>query len=147
MNRIKNIIIDEDTFGITQGSLRMLRNALARNINQYIVIFEVPTNNLRCGFMILNKNTCMATFTGDGFRVDGGGEGEAGYKSAYTLFGLFGIGVYLYYRDPVDIDGLLYKGKTFIKQKFLAIAQNLANNLKEEQYVKPALRNPVYVRN
>lgn len=88
---IHKVIYDQATFGITSKSLQMLRNAIVDNLHDEIIVVEVPTNDICCGFVLLNKTTNTATWSGDGFRNDRGGEGGRGYKVALQLMDIFGI--------------------------------------------------------
>lgn len=88
---VNHIKFDENTFGITQRSLKVLRDTLIEKVKSRIAVVEIPTNDLCCGYLILDKNHNEAVYTGDGFRMDRCGEGGAGYRSAEALFGLLGI--------------------------------------------------------
>jgi len=88
---VTHIVYDPNTFGITQKSLKMLRDALAEKIKNRIIVVEVPTSDLCCGYFIFDWEWQNATWTGDGFRQDRRGEGGAGYRSAEVLLRLFGI--------------------------------------------------------
>ena len=85
------IIVDEETFGITVKSLKMLRNELAQRINNNIRVYQINTSNICCGFLIMDFTDMEAVWSGDGFRTDNGGEGGAGYRSAQALLKIFGI--------------------------------------------------------
>lgn len=74
----------------TQRSLQTLRNALAGSINNQIRLLEVQTNDHLTSYLILDLTQDTATWTGDGFRLDLGGEGGAGYNTARILLRIFG---------------------------------------------------------
>jgi len=40
---ITDVYFDEESFGVTQRSLKVLRDALARSIDHQIAVVEVPT--------------------------------------------------------------------------------------------------------
>jgi hypothetical protein len=142
--RIRRVVFEERAFGITQRSLQMLRDTLARSIDQHVAVFEVSTNDLCCGYLILNRDTGTVTFTGDGFRTDGGGEGGAGYRSAHALLDLFGIRAFPI--GPVDTEEI-YQGHTEpVRRKLLALAQELAGTLQQQDFVMIAEHGPGYVR-
>lgn len=84
------LIYDPSTFGITGKSLKMLRNSIALHMRDEIAVIEVPTGDILCGFLVLNKTQGTATWSGDGFRTDGGGEGGRGYNFAIKMFYMFG---------------------------------------------------------
>ena len=85
------LIFDRSTFGITSKSLKMLRNAIADNIHDEILVVEIPTTDICSGFLLLNKTASTATWSGDGFRHDKGGEGGRGYLAAHKMLDVFGI--------------------------------------------------------
>lgn len=99
------LIYNEETWGITYKSLEMLRNELAQRVYHEIAVIEIPTNVLCCGYLILDKTTGEAIWTGDGFRMDKAGEGGAGYKSAWALFDIFGLSSFVW---RWDVDPLRY---------------------------------------
>jgi len=141
---IKKVVFDENTFGITRTSLKMLRDTLARAIENHIAIFEIPTSDLCCGFLILDREREEAIFTGDGFRTDRGGEGGAGYKSAEVLFNLYGIRQF-YWDDILDILNGSYQ-RNDIKKRLIVLAQEIANEFSDSAFVRPMDNNPQYIR-
>ena len=141
---IRQVVFEENAFGITQGSLQMLRDTLARSIDQHIAVFEVYTNDLCCGYLVLNRDTGAATFTGDGFRTDGGGEGGAGYRSAHALMDLFRIRPFPI--GPVDIEEIYHGHTESVSNKLLALAQDLARSLHHQDFVTISNNKPGYVR-
>jgi len=142
--KIRQVVFEERAFGITQRSLQMLRDTLARSIDHHVAMFEVSTNDLCCGFLVLNRDTGTVTFTGDGFRTDGGGEGGAGYRSARALLDLFGVRAF--HAGPVDIEEI-YQGHTeAVRRKLLSLAQELAGTLRQQDFVMISDRGPGYVR-
>lgn len=56
--------VDPDTFGITQRSLKMLRNTLIEKANRRITVVQIPTNDLCCGYLILDENEAVYTASG-----------------------------------------------------------------------------------
>ena len=143
--RVVYVNFREETFGITQTSLKMLRDKLAEAIGHRLAVFEIPTSDLCCGFLILDWEEESATFTGDGFRMDRAGEGGAGYKTAEVLFRLFGIRAF-----PCDetLDSTeLYRGdRAFIEKKLLGLAQKLGDVVLDSEFRKPLKINPEYIR-
>ena len=141
---MRMITIDIETFGITQRSLKMLRDTITKAASQHIAVFEIPTNDLCCSFLILNRDTQRATFTGDGFRMDGGGEGGAGYRSAQALLDMFGIRVFRW--ETINIEEI-YQGKvTQAEAMLLAMAREIDKSLDERDYVVPLKTTPGYIR-
>ena len=91
------LLLDVNTFGITETSLIRLRNELARRIDNHVEIHKIDTNVCCCGFLLLDFTKDEAVWTGDGFRTDGGGEGGVGYNTAMALLEIFGD-------SPYDMD-------------------------------------------
>ena len=145
---ITDVYFDEESFGITQRSLKVLRDALARSIDHQIAVVEVPTNDLCSGFLILNKSTGIATFTGDGFRMDGGGEGGAGRKSAMALLTIYGIIPILWEPEScqISIDEIYQGEKEKVKRKILNLAKDISKTLTKRDYIKVSKKRPYYVR-
>ena len=141
---VTHIVFDVNSFGITQRSLKMLRDALAEKVNHRIAVVKIPTNDICCGYFIFDWEYQNATWTGDGFRTDGGGEGGAGYKSAKVLFDLFGV------RDTcwkqVDFDEIYHFPEDVIEHQLKVLAQKIAESLSDEEFFKPSERKPDYVR-
>ena len=147
------IIFDESTFGITERSLKMLRDTLAERIDHRLAVIEVPTDQICCGFLILDKDAQEAIFTGDGFRTDNGGEGGAGYKSAKALLDVFGMPA-IYWPGSLDIwDAVASEDipqemgivRPFTKALALLVDE-VQGSVKAEYYVKPGDRTPAYLR-
>lgn len=141
---ITHIVFNVDSFGITQKSLRMLRDALAEKVNHRIAVVEVATNDICCGYFIFDWELQNATWTGDGFRFDGGGEGGAGYKSAKVLFQFFGVGTNLWEQVNFDEIYSLDDGET--QRQLKALAQKIAGGISDEEFFRPSERMPEYVR-
>ena len=132
-----------DSFGITYKSLKILRDALATSIGNDIAIAKIPTSDLCCGFLIVDKTRNEATFTGDGFRTDGGGEGGAGYRSAQALLNLFGLSFSdVYPMAPVNIE-ICRENIESVESKLLDMANELKGIAK---YHRPIEQRPQYIR-
>lgn len=142
--KINHITFDEQSFGITQRSLKVLRDTLSRSIDHHIAVFEIPTNDLCCGYLILNRDTSTATFTGDGFRTDGGGEGGAGYRSAQAIISLFGLKVFP--GDPVDLSEIYIGGRESVRRKLFKVARELQGLIGDQEFIRPSDKMPQYVR-
>ena len=143
---ITHVVFDPSSFGITWRSLKVLRDALAEKINHRICVVEIPTNDLCCGFLILDWEWQNATYSGDGFRVDRGGEGGAGYKTAEILFRIFGVQLLSW--DFINIEPVYTgeipkeKAEDYLKEMF----QKIADELPETEFKKPVDSKPQYVR-
>jgi len=146
MYHFNQIIFSEDSFGITQKSLEILRDALANSLRQNIAVVQVDTNDLCCGFFIFNPALGIVTWTGDGFRTDRGGEGGAGYKSAEALVGLFGLRITISdVRLDEQISRILSTGNhEEIEAALRALAKEVAGGLINEDF--RCAGNPQYVR-
>lgn len=140
------IVYDPNSFGITEKSLKMLRNILAEKINREIYVVEVLTNNLCCGYFIFDLLDGSATFTGDGFRTDGGGEGGAGYKSANVLLSLYGI--YPFVTEVGTLGEVLALPKDEIGDWLKKVAEEIivSGRIRDADFRKPADNRPEYVR-
>jgi len=145
---VRGIVFDPNSFGITEKSLRMLRNTLAEKINREIYVVEVPTNDLCCGYFIFDLITGSATFTGDGFRTDGGGEGGAGYKSAKALLNLYGI--YPVVAEGVNFDAFYVRHivENELGNRLKEVAEEIivSCRIRDEDFRKPANNRPEYIR-
>lgn len=146
--KVINIDYDLNSFGITERSLRVLRNALAEKIDHKIAVVEAPTSDLCCGYFIFDQYQAgRVVFTGDGFRTDGGGEGGAGYKSARALFAVFNIRVIPgeAIENFDEIYAMIVSEK--IEARLVAIAQKYADLLYDTDFREPSKERPQYVRN
>lgn len=107
---------DPASEGITSKSLLNLRTALVGAYHKPAVVALVETSDMTCGFLVVVKETLIrsinflssgidystlrATWTGDGFRLDEGGEGGRGMRAARNLLDLFGHSRHLIMGEP-----------------------------------------------
>lgn len=142
--KITHVNFEEKNFGITIKSLTELRNLLADKLHHRIVIFQIKTSELTCGFLVFDWEYQNASFTGDGFRTDGGGEGGAGFKSAGILFNLFGINVNY---SATFLEDEFYKPDGSLNERrFWNFAEKLAEELSDLEFKKPIDELISYVR-
>jgi hypothetical protein len=141
---VTHVVFDINSFGITQRSLKILRDALTENINHRIAVVEIPTNDLCCGFFIFDWEWQRATWTGDGFRMDRCGEGGAGYRSAEVLFNLFGIKPLIW--DEIRMDEFFTLPEKEIEAKLLEIARKIAQELQDNEFQTLVDKEPEYIR-
>jgi len=141
---VRRVDFDVDSFGITQTSLKRLRDALAQGIAHHVAVVEVPTNDLCCGFFIFDRELGSAAWTGDGFRTDRAGEGGAGYRSAEALFDLYGLRVISW--EPVNIEEVYVLSEEKVSQLLLGIARKIADEIDDGDFRLPLERTPGYVR-
>jgi len=94
IDALNSILFDTSTFGITGKSLKQLKNFLCQNYKNDIAVVQIPTGDITCGFLIIDKFHAIGFWTGDGFRTDRGGEGGRGYQKAEQLIALFGLEIY-----------------------------------------------------
>lgn len=94
-----------DNIGNTQKSLQALRNAIARSIDSQIRVIEVKTCQHLTSFFVIDTVKETVTWTGDGFRLDLGGDGGAGLNSAKILFRLYNIKVDVLFQE-LDISSM-----------------------------------------
>lgn len=103
-----DIFLCDETIGITQKALRVLRNVLANNIDHELEVWQVDAlDGMAYGLIIMDYTKELATVIGDGFRSDGGGEGGAGHRAAQALLAMYGThplhsGEYLDYTEDVE---------------------------------------------
>ena len=143
--QIRDVLLYEDSLGITQRSLKVLRDTLSRSIDHRLAVVEVQTSDITCGFLVLDADAQLGVFTGDGFRHDGGGEGGAGYRSALKLIDLFGLKIQLW----EDFDSSILYSPTLIPEQkrkmLLVLARKAVAKLSESDFVRPSERMPCYI--
>jgi len=146
-------IWNSEAWGITQKSLKNLRNELSLRIKNETCVVQVETNPLVCGYFIVDKTKREVAFTGDGFRMDRGGEGGAGFKTVEKLFRIFSLGPDMEldcseaiktvmnssYGREVSDEGLHELTKATIKAEFLKIFDELEFFVLHD-------KNPEYIR-
>ena len=144
--KLEKVYFDINSFGITQRSLKILRDTLAERSKNHIAVVEVPTNDLCCGFFIFDKDLREAVWTGDGFRTDRCGEGGSGYRSAEALFMLYRIRPLFW--DTIDF-GEVYvlKDSEKIEAFIFSVASGIFKDLEPGDFVRISDRDPYYVRN
>jgi len=145
MIEITEALLYEDALGITQRSLKVLRDTIARSMDHRLAVVEVETSDITCGYLILDADTGIATFTGDGFRHDSGGEGGAGYRSALKLIDLFGLKIQVW--ENFD-SSILYSPTLIAEQKrkmLLVLARKAVAKLSEGDFARPSERVPRYI--
>jgi len=146
--RITNVIPNIDCMGITRRSLKCLRDAIAEKLTHRIVVVEIPTSDLCCGYLILDWERQSAAYSGDGFRMDKAGEGGAGYKSAEVLFRLFGIQRLSW--EVVDLEPfqkLVFEEKyTEANQLLMQLFQQIADEIPDSDSKRPIDSKPEYIR-
>jgi hypothetical protein len=103
MTVYNKFIYDQATFGVTGKSLKKLCNAITDNIKDKVLVVEIPTDDILCGFLLLNQTNGSATWSGDGFRTDGGGEGGRGYRAAHKLLDTFGVRLFNVYSEEIIV--------------------------------------------
>ena len=139
--KLTNVIFNAGSFGITQKSLKMLRDTLAEKLLHRIAVVEVPTNDLCCGYFIFDLDGSAAVFTGDGFRTDRMGEGGAGYMSAEALFEIYRVRVIPW--EPVSIEAVYQLPEEDVGRFLLKIAQEIADQLTPGEFSRPKEKNPL----
>lgn len=152
--KLEKLIHDPETCGITQKSLKMLRDAIADRFRNRIAVLQLDVSNTKtCGFLVLDLDEkwgdgYTAVWSGDGFRTDERGEGGAGYRTAILIFRLFGID--LIYFDFVDLGEyvrLLYEKKVVEAGKFLLETMaKIALDVEDYDFKIPIESKPEYIR-
>jgi hypothetical protein len=141
---VTHVVYDPSTFGITQRSLKMLRDTISEKVKHRIVVVQIPTDDICCGYFIFDWEWQNATWTGDGFRTDEGGEGGAGFKSAEIFFKFFKI--WPIACERMDLNRIYILKEPDQKVEFLKLAQEIANALNDEDFKRPVDNIPEYVR-
>jgi len=144
------VSLDEETLGITERSLKVLRDEIARRVDHDLMVLpawladrEIPTSDITCGYLIVDRTANQAVFTGDGFRTDGGGEGGAGYRAAEAYLDIFRLKPY--FTEPVDMTEA-YTGNT---KPVIASLSELAQEALEnspDRFMAPSNTTPSYLR-
>jgi len=137
------VSLDEKALGITARSLKVLRDEIARRVDHELIVLEIPTSDITCGYLIVDRSLNEAVFTGDGFRTDGGGEGGAGYRAAEAYLDLFRLKAY--FAEPVDMTEA-YAGNT---KPVIARLSDLAQEALEnspDRFMAPSNTTPSYLR-
>lgn len=144
--KVSNVYFDENTFGITQRSLKLLRDTIALNCDRPLMVVEVPTDHLCCGFMIFVKKEygIEVIWTGDGFRLDGGGEGGAGYRTAETILYLFGVKPFGW-ENWQSYEDLYTSTKEVIRKSIKEMAEQILETI-GDGFTVPTTSNPPYIR-
>lgn len=144
---IERVVFDENSFGNTQRSLKILIDVLVSKFDRAVAVVQVQTTTLCCGFFIFDYEERCAYWTGDGFRTDGGGEGGAGYRSAEAFFSILGLLVYRFRLSLGDpFDGFYIASDWSKNQMVLKIARDVAADLFEFAFSVPRSNSPQYVR-
>ena len=141
------LIVDQETFGITGKSLKMLRDSIMKNFDDEILVIEVPTEQILCGFLVLNKTTGTAYWSGDGFRVDKCGEGGRGYQTAKKMLDLFGIR----WLNTFDVEACIRFGQALeIREEInmckalLSAINEIEREFTDDDYKIVSKSNPLY---
>ena len=146
--RITKVNPNIEAMGITQRSLKCLRDTVAEKLTHRIAVVEMPTNDLCCGYLILDWELQSATYSGDGFRMDKAGDGGAGYMSADVLLRLFGIRPLSW--EEVDLEpfqNLIFeKRHKEANQVLKQLFQQIADEIPGSDFKRPVDSKPEYVR-
>jgi len=137
------VSMDQEALGITERSLKVLRDEIARRVDHDLMVLEIPTSDITCGYLIVDRTLNEAVFTGDGFRTDGGGEGGAGYRAVVAYLDIFRLKPY--FAELVDMTQV-YAGDT---EPLIARLSELAQEALEnspDRFVAPSNTTPSYLR-
>jgi hypothetical protein len=137
---VTHIVFDVNTYWNKARSLKVLRDTIAKNAHRRIAVVEVPTNNLYCGYLILDWEWQRATWTGDGFRLDDAGEGGVGRKTAEVIFNLFGIRPLPW--EMVNIEEIYTLPEDVVEKRLLELAQTIASELSGDEFSVPINSKP-----
>jgi hypothetical protein len=140
MNTITSVTFKPETFGITQKSLMALRNFLLSVSDRRIKIVMVPTGDITCGFLLIDKEWECAYWSGDGFRTDGGGEGGRGYKAAERLINALGMS----FDHDDEVVFLDHQDESMIRGVLMERASKFCSEEYEGDFVRMSELNPKY---
>jgi hypothetical protein len=157
MKPIKHLDYTLAACGISQTSLRRLRDILTSWYKSKVVVIAVVTGDYTYGYLVVENARGDAFWTGDGFRHDGGGEGGAAAVAACALLAIYGVKE-LQYWEKVDlsegnellrmaegsgVDNSVLKGKEKLKTQFQKIVDEV---VAARDYELLASRQPQYIR-
>lgn len=131
------LVFDNSTFGITEKSFKMLRNAIVDNLHDEILVIEIPTGGITCGFLLLNKTKNSATWSGDGFRHDRGGEGGRGYVSAHKMLDMFGLQYSNIFTEGTiqSFKDALICSEDKLERALLRASNRIAEEFEDDEYI------------
>ncbi len=126
-----------NSFGVSERSLRSLRDSLCLCYNDPCVVYRVESadgEHVRAyGYMIVNLSKGHVYFTGDGFRGDNQGEGGAAHRDANTLMRVFGMWpATTDWCSPVD-----YSTEPEVLEQFGALARAAHADALDKYWVRP----------
>lgn len=136
--KLRRVIIER--VDSADSCLRVLRDTLVRRFTHRLAVAELTFDDIRCGFFVFDDDLFEAIWSGDEFRTYDNDEGEEAYQSAYVLFRLFGIKPLFWDLENFNEDC------EFDVNKLFKIALFIGDSLKPEDFIVPAERKPLYVR-
>jgi len=137
------VSINQEALGITERSLKVLRDEIARRVDHELIVLEIPTSDITCGYLIVDRTLNEAVFTGDGFRTDGGGEGGAGYRAAEAYLDIFRLKAY--FAEPVDMTEAYAGDSEPLIARLSELAQEALEN-SPDRFMAPSNTTPSYLR-
>lgn len=157
MKLIRHLNYTLKACGISQKSLRRLRDILACWYDVKIVVIAIITGEWTYGYLVIENALGDAFWTGDGFRHDGGGEGGAAATAARALLAIYGIKELQYWEtvslsacnellrmeEGSGIDNSVLKGNEKLRALFQSIAEQVVH---DDDFEMPANEQPQYIR-
>ncbi len=137
------VAFDANNVGVTRKSLKMLRDALVNFFAHRIVVVEVPTSDIRCGYFIFDLDLQKATWTGDAFSNDRSSESGAGYVSAEALLMLFGIKPVKW--KMLNMDDVYLFPERKAREILLGFVQEIAKGIHDSEFSRPIDKDPIYL--
>ena len=137
------VAFDHNIAGMPRKSLKMLRDTLSNSITQKVAVVEVPTGELHCGFLILDKDSKKATWTGDNFKKAAEVEHESGYKSAEALLLLFGIKPVRW--KVVGLDEVNFFPERKAREILIGLVQEVAKEISDSDFYRPIEEEPDFL--
>lgn len=137
------VVFDVNAVGITRKSLKMLRDTLVNSLTHSIAVVELPTSDLRCGYLILDLDLQKATWTGDSFSKDRNNESGAGYISAEALLMLFGINPIRW--KMLNLDEVYLFPERKAREILLGFVKEIAKGIPDSEFQRPIDKDPIYI--
>ena len=138
-----HVILHDDTLGVTKPALKAMRDIISDASRHRIVVWELRTPDGCYGFAVVDDTIRTIAFVGDGFRLDGGGEGGAGHRSVHALLQVWGIEPFPVLREEKPFDTFMFVDDI---NAYKAVAENLIVISLEEHGYTPLENDPEYIR-
>jgi hypothetical protein len=137
------VAFDQNIAGIPRKSLKLLRDTLSNSITRMVAVVEVPTGGIHCGYLILDKDSKKATWTGDNFKKGAEVELESGYKSAEAILLLFGIKPVRW--KVVGLDEVNFFPERKAREILIGLVQEVVKEISGSDFYRPIDEEPDFL--